>query len=133
MKTYFAIFLFALSFGAQAFEGPDFRQLERALKLRPHQKAQFDAAVASTQRAMLSVGLATLEVKERLKAEFAKPRPDLNILYGVHEQVLEQTRPLFREAREEWSRLYSLMDDDQVAVARAFVENQLSLFLPSWR
>lgn len=127
------MFILLASFGAQAFEGPDFRQLERALKLRPHQKAQFDSAVASSQRAMLSVGLATLEVKERLKAEFAKPRPDLNALYDMHEQVLQQTQPVFREARDEWAKLYGVMDADQVAVAKAFIENQLSLFLPAWR
>ena len=52
-----AAILFAVSFGAPAAASPRFDKLEETLKIRPEQKEQFDAAVASTQRALVSVAL----------------------------------------------------------------------------
>jgi uncharacterized membrane protein affecting hemolysin expression len=121
----------ATAVGAAA--GPldrDFERLERTLRLTPAQKVQFDAAVAATQRALLAVAMSGMQVKERVSAELEKPRPDLNVLYDIHEQVIEQNKPLFREVRSEWSRLYALLDPDQVATAKRFIEDKLNLLAP---
>jgi hypothetical protein len=133
MRARIAAFLVMLCAAFAAAAGPldpDFDNLERALRLRPEQKAQFHAAVAATQRALLAVAMAGLEVKERVAAEMAKPRPDLNILYDIHEQVVEQNKPLFREARNEWSKLYAMLDPEQVTVAKRYIEKRLDLLLP---
>jgi len=122
--------LVALSFGAHA--GPldrDFQKLERALRMNPAQKEQFDVAVGATQRALLAVAMAGMQIQERMRAEMDKPRPDLNLLYDIHEQVIEQNKPLFREAREEWMRLYALLDPEQVRVAKRYIEERLDLLL----
>ena len=106
-----------------------FDRLEQALKLRPDQKDQFDAAVGATQRALLSVALSGMQMKERFKEEMAKPRPDLNALARSQEDLIEQSRPLFREAREEWMKLYAVLDEAQVATAKAFVEERVGRLL----
>jgi hypothetical protein len=37
-----------------------------------------------------------------------------------------QVRPHFREARAEWARLYAMMDNDQVAIAREYMDKQFA-------
>ena len=125
------LFLLVLSWGAAA--GPldgDFDRLERALRLKPMQKEQFDVAVASTRRALLAVAMAGLQVKERISQELSKPRPDLNALYDIHEQVIEQNKPIFRETRNEWQKLYALLDDEQTAIAKRYIEDKLNILVP---
>jgi hypothetical protein len=129
-RAWWAAMLLALSFGAHA--GPldrDFQKLERALRMNPAQKEQFDIAVGATQRALLAVAMAGMQIQERMRVEMDKPRPDLNLLYDIHEQVIEQNKPLFREAREEWMRLYALLDPEQVRVAKRYIEERLDLLL----
>jgi len=126
MRRVFAFFLLAVGLGAQAGPlDPDFDRLERVLRLKPAQKEQFDVAVLSTKRALLAVAMSGLEIKDRVSKELARDRPDLNTLYEIHEQVVEQNKPLFREARAEWSRLYALLNPDQVAIARRYLEDRL--------
>lgn len=125
------LFLLVLSWGAAA--GPldgDFDRLERALRLKPMQKEQFDVAVGSTRRALLAVAMAGLQVKERISQELSKPRPDLNALYDIHEQVIEQNKPIFRETRNEWQKLYALLDDEQTAIAKRYIEDKLNILVP---
>ena len=131
MRALLAIVLAAFSFGAVAGPlDPEFDRLERALRMKPAQKEQFDIAVAATHRALLAVAMAGLQVKERISQELAKPRPDLNTLYDIHEQVIEQNKPLFREARNEWQKLYGLLDEEQVAIAKRYIEDKLNILVP---
>ena len=108
----------------------DFDRLERMLRLQPAQKAQFDLAVGATQRALLAVAMSGMQIKERVSRELDKSRPDLNVLYDIHDQLIEQNKPLFREARDEWARLYSMLDPEQVAIAKRYIEDKLDLLLP---
>ena len=122
--------LLAFSFGAHA--GPldrDFQKLERELRLNPMQKEQYDMAVAATQRAFLAVAMSGMQLQQRMEAEMKKPRPDLNLLYDIQDQVFEQNKPLFRDAREEWSRLFAMLDENQVRIARRYIEERLDLLL----
>ena len=114
-----------LSFSAAARPLEGLRELERQLQLRPEQKAQFDVAAAATQRALMSSALSGLEFKERVTRELLRPRPDLAELFAAQEAMVEQNRPLFRTAREEWVRLYAMLDEDQVRIAKAYVERTL--------
>ena len=120
-----AMLLCVTSLGAAAsrFEGLD--RLERQLRLNPEQKEQFDIASGATKRALLSSALTAMEFKERLGRELMRARPDLDVLFAAHEALIEQNRPLFRIARDEWLRLYAMLDEDQVRIARAHVEGML--------
>jgi hypothetical protein len=134
MKRLLHVFLTSLvcvlSLGAhaQAMFGPDYDELEKRLKLKPAQKEQFEIAKSATQRALLSIGLVVLEMKGRLATELSKNRPDFDALARDPEALLAQVQPHFREARNEWSRLYAMMDDEQVAIAREYVDKQFARF-----
>jgi hypothetical protein len=96
----------------------------------PLQKAQFDVAVEASQRALMSVALAGMQVKERLATEMAKPYPDLNVLYRLHEDVMFLAVPNFRDAASEWERLYRMLDQRQLEAARRFLRENLGTYLP---
>ena len=119
--------LAALCTPAYAYEVriPDFPLLERQLRLTPLQKAQFDIAVAASHRALMAAALAGLQVKERLGYELSKPMPDLNVLFRMHEEVLEMAGAPFREAAGEWERLFRLLDRRQVESAKRFLKDHL--------
>ena len=107
---------------------PPFLQLEgleRSLKLSPPQKEQYELAVGATKRLMLAITLAAIQAKERLIAELAKPSPDFRVLEGMRDEVLGETRTLRREAREEWMKLYGMLDEAQVAELREFLQRRL--------
>jgi hypothetical protein len=125
LLTLLALLAMPLAANAQAPAGPDFGELEARLGLDPVQKAQFDAAVGATHRAMLASGLVALEIKSRLAHELAKDRPDLERLIADPDEILSQVRPQWREAHEEWARLYGMLDARQLAIARAYIERRL--------
>ncbi|HXN16034.1 MAG TPA: hypothetical protein VN878_06635 [Usitatibacter sp.] len=125
MGAALALILLTAAFGAAASELPSFAELEQALKLNPEQKAQFDVAVAATQRALLSVAAGGVQLKERLQQEFSKTSPDLRALAQVQEALIEQSRPFFRDARDAWARLFEMLNDDQVAIAKSRLQGPL--------
>jgi hypothetical protein len=107
--------------------GPDLRELERQLRLDPMQKSLFDEAAAATQRAMLATGLAALGVKSRIDEELRQPAPDLGRMLGDPEDLIDQVRPQWREARDAWSALYATLDERQLAIARAEIERRFRM------
>ena len=125
-----ALALFCAHAAAYSIPVPDFGRLERELRLKPLQKAQFDIAVEASQRALMSMALAGMQVKERLSNEMSKPYPDLNVLYRLHEDVMFIAAPNFREAAAEWERLYRLLDRRQVESAKRFLREQVPLPFP---
>lgn len=100
----------------------EFDRLERALDLTPEQKEQYDVAVGATKRMVLQVALVGLQMKERLAEELAKPRPDFGILREFRQSLVEDGRSLRREARDEWVKLYRMLNEDQLAAMRRFTE-----------
>ena len=133
VSNFFLALLIAL-FCAQAtafsIQVPDFNKLERQLRIRPSQKAQFDAAVEATRRALMSVAIAGMQVKERLSAEIAKPMPDLSAIYRLHEEAIELAAPNFRDASREWERLYTMLDGSQLEAAKKFLQKELGTYFP---
>ena len=128
LRLFFSLLLVAVSFRASAAL-PNFDNLEQRLKIRPEQKEQFDITVGSTKRALLAVGIAAIQFKERLTAELSKNNPDFRAFARANEDMVEQTRPLFKEAGDEWKRLYALLDDEQVEIAKSFLRENLGRFL----
>ena len=104
-----------------------FESLERNLRLSPWQKQQFDVAVLATQRAMIAIGLGALQAKSRLAQELLKDRPDPDAMLRAQEELVEFSKPHVRKARDEWLRFYAMLDDDQVRIAREFVDEKLRL------
>ena len=123
-----ALLLLTLSMVASA-QMPRFDQLEQRLKIRPEQKEQFDTAVGATKRALLAVGLSFMEMKQRLAEELMKPRPDFSRLTDSYERIVDQHRPLFREAGAEWKKLYAILDDEQVEIVKDFLHENLGRLL----
>ena len=128
IRFFLPALLLLLSFGASAAM-PNFDALEKRLKIRPEQKEQFDITVGSSKRALLMVGIAALQLKDRLAAELAKPAPDFRAFAQANEDLVDQTKPLFREAGGEWKKLYALLDDEQVEIAKAFLRENLGRFI----
>src|SRR4051794_12473065 len=88
-RATFAALLVLASFGAAAatievpqLRMPDFKRLERELRLRPEQKAQYDVAVASLQRTLLASAGIFMELKQQLADELVRPRPDFRRLFS---------------------------------------------------
>jgi hypothetical protein len=104
-------------------------KLERALELTPGQKEQYDIAIGATKRMAFHVVLAGMQMKERLQAELAKERPDFSVLADLRRMIVEEGRPLRREARQEWLKLYAMLSDDQVATLKRFLEERADLGL----
>jgi hypothetical protein len=122
------VFAFLAPVGAAAQPpGFGFEELERSLRLTPYQREQFDAATRATQRAMIAIGLGMIQVKSRLAQELLKDRPDPDALMMAQQELVDFSRPHVRNAREEWMRLYAMLDEDQVRFARGFVEEKLRL------
>lgn len=130
LRAFLALLLVGLSLGACAQSMPNFDELERRLHIRPEQKDQYDLAVGATKRALLSVGLAAMQMKDALVQELAKPSPDFRALARKQNQIIEDQRPLFREAGEQWRRLYKILDPQQVDTVRDFLHENLGRFLP---
>jgi len=130
LRAFLALLLVGLSLGAFAQSLPNFDELEKRLHIRPDQKDQYDLAVGATKRALLSVGLAAMQMKDALVQELAKPRPDFRELARKQNQLIDDQRPLFREAGEQWRRLYRILDPRQVDTVRDFLRENLGRFAP---
>ena len=130
LRAFLALILVGLSLGAFAQSMPNFDELEKRLHIRPDQKDQYDLAVGATKRALLSVGLAAMQMKDALVQELAKPRPDFRELARRQNQLIDDQRPLFREAGEQWRRLYGILDPRQVDTVRDFLRENLGRFAP---
>jgi hypothetical protein len=122
-----ALFVFILAWlPIAAFAAnPHFEELEAKLHLKPAQKVQYDLAVAATQRALLAIGLSAMEFKARFADEMRKNAPDLEALLRMPVELGMMVKPQVREAQGEWNRLFAMLDDEQVAIARVEVERQL--------
>lgn len=127
VRSFFAGILLAVSFGAAAAL-PNFDELEQKLKIRPDQKGQFDVAVGSTKRALFMVGMGAMQLKDRLTQELMKDRPDFSALAREQDAVIEQSKPLFRIAGEEWKKLYTLLDEEQVRIAKSYLKENLGRY-----
>lgn len=123
----FVLALLALACATAAQANVGFDGLERSLRLNPLQKERFDVAVQATHKAMLAIGLGALQAKSRLAQELLKDRPDPDALLKAQDELVELSRPYLRNSRDEWIRFYATLDDEQLRVARAFVDEKLRL------
>ncbi len=133
-----ALLVLAASMAASAASMPSFDDLEKRLNIRPEQKEQFDMAVGATKRALLAVAASALDMKQRLAEELMKPRPDFSHFFQGADKLFEQHRPLFKEAGQEWKKLFAQLDDKQARILKDFLRDNLGRVLapsgsdPEW-
>ena len=65
------------------------------------------------------------ELKTLIDAEMAKVRPDLAALAATQDAEIDAGRASHVAARGEWLKLYALLDDAQVGVVKAFLEERM--------
>ena len=133
-RAFLASLLMLLSLGSMAatitiplpdVQMPDFKQLERELRLKPHQKAQYDVAVGSLKRTLLASAGILAELKDQLSEELLKASPDYGRIFRSQRAAWDMFNPQLKETLDEWSRLYALLEDDQVVIAKRFLRDNL--------
>jgi hypothetical protein len=135
MRAFLAACLWLVSLGAFAatlevpdLKMPDFKRLERELRLKPSQKVQYDVAVASLKRTLLASATIFMEMKEQLAAEVTRSNPDFARLWSSQRAAFDMMSPLLAETLDEWQKLYALLEDDQVVIAKRFLQDALPKF-----
>jgi len=137
LRAFLASLLLLLSLGAAAasitiplpdMQMPDFKRLERELHLKPHQKAQYDVAVGSLKRTLVASAGIFAELKDQLTEELLKADPDYGRIFRSQRASWDMFRPQLQETLDEWSKLYALLEDDQVVIAKRFLRENLPEF-----
>lgn len=133
-RAFLASLLMLLSLGAMAasitiplpdVQMPDFKRLERELRLNPQQKEQYDVAVASLKRTLIASAGIFAELKDQLSEELLKSSPDYGRILRSQRAAWEMFNPQLQETLTEWSKLYALLEDDQVVIAKRFLRENL--------
>jgi Spy/CpxP family protein refolding chaperone len=104
------------------------RMLEHAksrLNLNTSQQVIFDNAAAQTRAAREAARANRQQVKAALRAELAKPEPDLAAVAAVADSVEQQNRASRLQVRNEWLRLYAALSPEQKGVARDMLQKRL--------
>lgn len=127
LRCFLAVLLLAMPslVLAQAVQMPDFQRLEKQLRLKPHQKAQYDVAVVALKRSLVASAGTFAELREQLTDELMKSKPDFLTLLNRQRAAYEINAPIYRETLDEWGKLYALLEDDQVAIAKRFLQDAL--------
>lgn len=120
-----AITAFAQPVPHPGFPLPMLAEIEGALNLTAAQKAQFDIAAAATRQVIEAAHTRHQELNAVTDAEMAKVRPDLAALAAARDAEIDAARASHVAARGEWLRLYALLDDSQVGVVKAFLEERM--------
>ncbi|HVF63818.1 MAG TPA: periplasmic heavy metal sensor [Casimicrobiaceae bacterium] len=103
-------------------------QVKEQLALTSAQQILWDNAVAATKAAR-QAGRAELgRTRAVLKAEIAKPEPDLAALAAVADEAQAAHQAVRRQVRDEWLKLYATFSPAQKAVVRDQLANRLERF-----
>ena len=95
------------------------------LALDTSQQGMFDAAVAAT-RAARDTGRGEMErMREALRAELAKPEPDLGALATLADAAQANGHAVRRSVRDQWLKLYATFSPAQKAVVRDVLAQRL--------
>jgi Spy/CpxP family protein refolding chaperone len=95
------------------------------LNLSTSQQVMFDAALASTRSAREAGRGERDRVRAALRAELAKPEPDLAALAALSDAAQANGQALRRQVRDEWLKLYATFSPEQKAVVREMLAKRL--------
>jgi Spy/CpxP family protein refolding chaperone len=93
-------------------------RLAEKLKLTPEQRTQWDAMVQKTMAHFEAMHKAHHEMHEAMKAELAKPEPDLAALAAKADAAREKGMAAHKELRDGWLKLYATMSLEQKGVVK---------------
>ena len=93
-------------------------QLRAQLNLNTQQQVAFDNAIAAAKSAREAGRAQVDKVRDAMKAELAKPAPDLRAIANVAESVRANAQAQHAQIREQWLQLYDSFDPQQKAVVR---------------
>jgi hypothetical protein len=95
------------------------------LNLNTSQQGIWDSAVAQSKAAREAAKANRQQVKAALKAELAKPEPDLAAVVAVADSVQQQNRAQGIAARNEWLRLYAALSTEQKGVVKDMLQKRV--------
>ncbi len=93
-------------------------RLAERLKLTPAQRTQWDAMVQKSKAQFEAMRAAHHEMHEAMKAELAKPEPDLAALAAKADAAHERGAAAHKELRDGWLKLYATMSPEQKGVVK---------------
>lgn len=88
------------------------------LNLNTSQQQQWDAVMAQGKAARAAAGANFTQVLATLRAELAKPEPDLAAVAALSDSVHQQNSALHQQARNAWLALYATFTSEQKGVVR---------------
>lgn len=93
-------------------------QVKEKLALNAEQQKMFDAAVAQGRAAREAARTEMLRVREAMKAELAKPEPDLAAVAAIGDDVRAKVQAERLKVRSAWLNLYGTFTAAQKQVVR---------------
>ena len=95
------------------------------LALDTSQQALFDAAVAATRAARDTGRGEIARMRDAIRAELAKPEPDLAALATLADAAQANGQAVRRSVRDQWLQLYATFSPTQKAVVRDVLAKRL--------
>ena len=103
-------------------------KLAAELKLSPEQRAQWDALIQKSKAQFEATRKAHKDMHEALKAELAKPEPDLAALAAKADEMRDKGRAAHKEVRDGWLKLYAGFSAEQKGIVKKHIQYHMSRF-----
>ena len=105
------------------------RVLERAkarLNLDAELQRRWDDVAARSKAARDAARASREQAKDRLASELAKSEPDLKVIAGAADPILQEDQEARRKVRDLWLDIYARLSPEQKAVVRDLLRDRLS-------
>lgn len=96
------------------------------LQLDTSQQQLWDGALAQTSAARESGRALHQKVKDAVRAELAKPEPDLAALAAITDDAQTQGQALRRQVRDQWLKLYATFNSQQKGIVRDLLQQKMA-------
>jgi Spy/CpxP family protein refolding chaperone len=107
-----------MGMGGGMMFGPHLEALKPQLKLNAEQETRWAAATKQAEQ-MRQSGLANRDkMREEMRAELAKPAPDLGRIAALGDSVRSSQQALRQQTRDAWLQLYNSFTPEQKLVVR---------------
>jgi Spy/CpxP family protein refolding chaperone len=95
------------------------------LALDTSQQLLWDNAIAQSKAARESARSLHQRLRESMRAELAKPEPDLAALAAMADDMHAQGDALRRDVRDPWLKLYATFNAQQKAIVREMLQQKM--------
>jgi Spy/CpxP family protein refolding chaperone len=103
-------------------------QVKDKLALDTSQQVLFDHALAATRSARETGRAEFQRVHDAMKAELAKPEPNLAAVAAIADEAQLKGQNLRRQVRDEWLKLYATFSPTQKQVVRDLLVQRMERF-----